>query len=161
VSFKPHKKAKKEYYKLKGPLYGQRDAPMRWYNTIKDWLLSEGFKQGKNDPCIFIKVGIRVVLWVDDILVRATPTKTDEFYARLGKRFDVKDPEYLTPESPLCFLGFDISEEVVEGKKVIAMDQQKTINRFLDDWNVKYTKGIKCPMPAGRKRDVERWEKTK
>jgi invasion protein IalB len=47
-------------------------------------------------------------------------------------------------------LGFDISEIEVQGKRVIAMDQQKTINRFLDDWNIKYTKGIKCPMPAGK-----------
>ena len=62
---------------------------MRWYKTIQEWLLSEGFKQGKNDPCIFIKEGIRVVLWVDDILVRATEAKTQRFYARMRKRFDV------------------------------------------------------------------------
>ena len=38
VSFKSHKNAKREYYRLKGPLYGQRDAPMRWYLTIQKWL---------------------------------------------------------------------------------------------------------------------------
>ena len=150
VSFKPHRNAAREYYKLTGPLYGQRDAPMRWYKTIQEWLLSEGFKQGKNDPCIFVKEGIRVVLWVDDILVRATPAKTKEFYANMKKRFDVKNPEYLTSKSPLSFLGFDIKEGEVKGKKVITMDQNTAINRFLDDWSVEYTKGVKCPMPSGK-----------
>lgn len=64
VSFKSHKNAKREYYRLKGPLYGQRDAPMRWYLTIQKWLIQEGFTQGANDPCIFVKSGIKVVLLI-------------------------------------------------------------------------------------------------
>ena len=150
VSFKRHKQAKKEYYKLTGPLYGQRDAPMRWFKTFEAWLIEEGFTPGKNDPCIFIKEGIRVVLWVDDVLVRATKEKTEEFYARLMKRFDAKDPEYLTPESHLGFLGFDIRQYEIDGQMAIGMDQQVALNRFLDDWNTKYTPGIKCPMPNAK-----------
>ena len=90
------------------------------------------------------------MLWVDDILVRATEAKTKRFYARMRKRFDVKNPEYLTEKSPLSFLGFDIKEGEVKGKKVITMDQNTAINRFLDDWSVEYTKGVKCPMPSGK-----------
>ena len=60
--------------------------------TIQKWLLKEGFAQGDNDPCVFIKKGIKVVLYyVDDIIVRATKTETAKFYQRLTKKFKAKD----------------------------------------------------------------------
>ena len=41
------------YYRLRGCLYGQRTASMEWHRTLVQWLASEGFTQGKNDPCVF------------------------------------------------------------------------------------------------------------
>ena len=49
----------------------------------------------------------------------------------------------------MCFLGFDIKLIRVKGELTVSMDETVAINRFLDDWKVKYTKGIKCPMPDG------------
>ena len=63
-----------------------------------------GFIAGKNDPCIFYepKTGVRLaVVVVDDILVRGPPTATAEFYRRLAGRFDMKDPTYLTHDTPI------------------------------------------------------------
>ena len=73
-----------------------------------------------------------------------------KFYQRLTKKFKAKEPEYLTEESPICFLGFDVKLMKVNGKTTITMDQTTAINRFLDDWNIKYTKGLKCPMPDAK-----------
>ena len=61
----------------------------------------------------------------------------------------------MTEKSPLSFLGFDIREYKVDGSKVRAMDQNTALNRFLDDWNIPYTAGIKCPMPSGKEMWLE------
>ena len=45
---------------------GRGSASMRWYNTVKKWLISEGFKSGLNEPCVFTHPnGLRIAVWVD------------------------------------------------------------------------------------------------
>ena len=36
-------------YKLKKALYGLKQAPRAWYERLRDYLLSKGFKMGKVD----------------------------------------------------------------------------------------------------------------
>ena len=50
-----------------------------------------------------------------------SPAAAEEFYTKLGKRFDIKDPSYLTPKSPLCFVGLDIEEHNTEEGPVRVM----------------------------------------
>ena len=52
----------------------KHDAPMRFFNTVAPWLISMGFTQGKNDPCLFsnAETGVCVGLHVDGGLVRGT-----------------------------------------------------------------------------------------
>ena len=59
------------YYRLRGCLYGQRTASMEWHRTLVQWLVSEGFTQGKNDPCVFTHpvTQLTLAVVVDDILV--------------------------------------------------------------------------------------------
>ena len=49
VKYTPYKGATPRYYRLRGPLYGQRSSPRRWFNTLRDWLVKQGFEQGKNE----------------------------------------------------------------------------------------------------------------
>jgi hypothetical protein len=42
-------------YKLKKALYGLKQAPRAWYERLRDFLLSKGFKIGKVDPTLFTK----------------------------------------------------------------------------------------------------------
>ena len=54
---------------------------MRWYNTLKKWLVLEGFKPGLNEPCVFTHPsGLSLAVWVDDIIVRGSATHTAAFY---------------------------------------------------------------------------------
>ena len=63
------------------------------------YLMDMGYKQGKNDPCVFTHPNTEhvIVLWVDDILSLADNDTARQFYKDLGARFEVKAPEYLTP----------------------------------------------------------------
>ena len=93
-----------------------------------------------------------VALWVDDCLVRGTSRATTEFYAKLGKKFDIKDPTYLTQESPLTFVGFEITTALTTrpGRKrqIVGINQDVAMNRFLEDHGVGLSDGSDFGAPG-------------
>ena len=52
--FKDYKKPS-HVYKLKKALYGLKQAPRAWYERLRDFLLSKGFKMVKVDTTLFTK----------------------------------------------------------------------------------------------------------
>jgi hypothetical protein len=66
-------------YKLKKALYGLKQAPRAWYERLRDFLLSNGFKIGKVDTTLFTrKIGedlFVLQIYVDDIILDQ-PIKT-------------------------------------------------------------------------------------
>ena len=51
VAYKAHRNARVRVFRLRGSLYGQRDAPIRWHETLRGWLVdTQGFVQSCNDP---------------------------------------------------------------------------------------------------------------
>jgi hypothetical protein len=63
-------------YKLKKALYGSKQAPRAWYERLRDFLLSKGFKIGKVDTTLFTKkIGkdlFVMQIYVDDIIFGST-----------------------------------------------------------------------------------------
>jgi len=93
VKYKPHPKAEVEYYGLLGPIYGQRSASKAWYKALASWLTSkeQGYCQGDNEPCLFKKGNLQLVIYVDDIIVRGPRDETEAFYRELEKKFKIKE----------------------------------------------------------------------
>ena len=93
---------------LLGPLCGQRSASRAWYETVAGWLTSDemGFVQGENEPCVFRNdgTGMRVVLYVDDLLCRGPQDESDRFHLALGERFTCRGCQsQLSPDNPIEF----------------------------------------------------------
>ncbi|GKC23125.1 putative ribonuclease H-like domain-containing protein [Tanacetum coccineum] len=67
----PHK-----VYKVVKVLYGLHQAPRAWYETLANYLLSNGFNRGKIDQKLFIKKQkgdiLLVQVYVDDIIFSST-----------------------------------------------------------------------------------------
>ncbi|GKC41476.1 putative ribonuclease H-like domain-containing protein [Tanacetum coccineum] len=63
-------------YKVVKALYGLHQAPRAWYETLANYLLSNGFKRGKIDQTLFIKKQkgdiLLVHVYVDDIIFGST-----------------------------------------------------------------------------------------
>jgi hypothetical protein len=59
-------------YKLSKALYGLKQAPRAWYECLRDFLITNGFKVGKADATIFTKTIDKDLficqIYVDDIL---------------------------------------------------------------------------------------------
>ena len=84
-SFEDEKKPN-HVYKLRKALYGLKQAPRAWYERLRDFLLSKGFKMGKVDTTLFTKkLGkdlFVMQIYVDDIIFGTT---NQEFCEEFGK----------------------------------------------------------------------------
>jgi hypothetical protein len=157
VSYTAYKGAVEQVFQLLGPLYGQRSASRRWYETIVGWLTAPpskggaGFEQGKNEPCLFRDpvTGLRVVLYVDDLLVVGDAKASRDFHEALGERFSCRDPaEYLAVDNDLEFLGFTITEERVDEVRSVYMDQEDAVGDFLSEFKHQALQLKQSPMPT-------------
>ncbi|GJT84874.1 putative ribonuclease H-like domain-containing protein [Tanacetum coccineum] len=76
-------------YKVVKALYGLHQAPRAWYETLANYLLSNGFKRGKIDQTLFIKKQkgdiLLVQVYVDDIIFGSTNKELCTGFEKLMK----------------------------------------------------------------------------
>jgi hypothetical protein len=97
-------------YKLSKALYGLKQAPRAWYECLRDFLITNGFKVGKADPTLFTKTVAKVLfvcqIYVDDIIFRSTNKSTCEEFSRIMiQKFEMSMMGELK-----YFLGFQIKQ---------------------------------------------------
>ena len=92
--------------KLNHSLYGLVQAPLYWYNHLKDSLAKVGFKRSALDSCLFYGHGIVVLIYVDDCLFFGPDQKKiDEMIAKLQSNGLTLTVE---KEDAYAFLGVDV-----------------------------------------------------
>ena len=57
--------------KLNKSLYGLKQASHNWYEKLEQYLLDWDFTPSKIDPCIFMKDGMIILVYVDDCIILA------------------------------------------------------------------------------------------
>jgi hypothetical protein len=74
-------------YKLFKALYGLQQAPRAWYECLRDFLITNGFKVGKVDPTLFTKTIAKDLfvcqIYVDDIIFGSTNKSSYEEFSRI------------------------------------------------------------------------------
>jgi len=83
--------------------------PRLWSGTapcVLTLFLIQGFRVGKNDPCVYVNpiTKVRLVVVVDDILCRGSFKATEAFYTSLAARFKVQEPTFLTLTSIITYI---------------------------------------------------------
>jgi hypothetical protein len=96
--------------KLSKALYGLKQAPRAWYECLRDFLIVNAFKVGKDDPTLFTKTcdGDLFVcqIYVDDIIFGSTNQKSCEEFSRvMTQKFEM----YMMGELNY-FLGFQVKQ---------------------------------------------------
>ena len=79
-------------YKLSKALYGFKQAPRDWYERLRDFLISKGFKIDKVDTTLFTKVIGKDLfvcqIYVDDIIFGSTnPSFCEKFGLMMSRKF--------------------------------------------------------------------------
>jgi hypothetical protein len=123
-------------------LYGLKQAPRAWYECLRDFLITNGFKVGKVDPTIFTKTIANDLfvcqIYVDDIIFGSTNKSTCEEFSRIMiQKFEMSMMGKLK-----YFLGFQV-KQLQEGTFI---SQTKYIQDILTKFGMKDAKPIKTPM---------------
>jgi hypothetical protein len=138
-------------YKLSKALYGLKQAPRAWYECLRDFLITNGFKVGKVDPTLFTKTvakGLFVCqIYVDDIIFGSTNKSTCEEFSRIM----IQKLEMSMMGELKYFLGFQI-KQLQEGT---IISQTKYIQDNLKKFGMKDGKPIKTPMGTNGHLDLD------
>ena len=153
VSYKPHRHSEDYLFEMLGTIYGARSASREWFLTFAKWLVEGlGLVQGKNEPCLSThpSSGLKVLLYVDDCIVRASKSVSLAFHEALEARFDCRPEsrQFLTPTHPIEFTGVRLTME--QGDKVDSyyIDQNEAIAKFLIEHNLDSAPLVDSPMPS-------------
>ena len=142
-----------EYWEQSGPIYGEASAPVRWEKTIGPWLESQGFAQGKNEPCAYYhsERDLLVLLYVDDLLYDGQVEDIEWISSQLDSRFKCKPIEWLTADHPIDFIGMVISID----KERIYLSMEKYILHILKVLGLENIKTAPTPIHHAIDEDSE------
>ncbi|WVZ16857.1 hypothetical protein V8G54_009839 [Vigna mungo] len=127
--------------KLSKAIYGLKQAPRAWFDSLKNALLSWGFKNTKSDSSLFTLRGTYhitfLLIYVDDIIVAGNNTKfLESFIKQLNVVFSLKDL------GPLhYFLGIEVQRDA----SGMYLKQSKYIGDILRKF--KMENASSCPTP--------------
>ena len=74
-------------YEVIGSIYGMKQAPYNFEQTLAKFLTKLNFTRSQADPTLWFKPGILVLVWVDDISIRATPECSEAFKTAMNREF--------------------------------------------------------------------------
>jgi hypothetical protein len=138
-------------YKLSKALYGLKQAPRAWYECLRDFFITNGFKVGKADPTLFTKTIAKDLfvcqIYVDDIIFGSTNKCTCEEFSRIMlQKFEMSMMGELK-----YFLGFQV-KQLQDGTFI---SQTKYIQDILNKFGMKDAKPIKTPMGTNGHLDLD------
>jgi hypothetical protein len=138
-------------YKLSNALYRLKQAPRAWYECLRDFLITNGFKVGKADPTLFTKTIAKDLficqIYVDDIIFGSTnKSSCEEFSTIMIQKFEISMMGELK-----YFLGFKI-KQLQEGTFI---SQTKYIQDILEKFGMKNDKPVKTPMGTNGYLDLD------
>ncbi|GKB95667.1 putative ribonuclease H-like domain-containing protein, partial [Tanacetum coccineum] len=115
-------------YKVVKALYGLHQAPTAWYETLANYLLSNGFQRGKIDQTLFIKRQqghiLLVQIYVDDIIFGSTKKELcDEFEKLMTDNQDKYVKEIL---SKFKYTDVKTASTLVDLEKPLVQDGDVT-----------------------------------
>ena len=119
-----------------------KQAPRAWYERLRDFLLSKGFKMGKVDTTLFTKkLGndlFVLQIYVDDIIFGSTNQDfCEEFGKMMANEFEMSMIGELS-----YFLGLQI-KQVKDG---IFVGQGKYIKDMIKKFGLQEAKPMSTPM---------------
>ncbi|KAJ5677664.1 Reverse transcriptase RNA-dependent DNA polymerase [Penicillium maclennaniae] len=122
-------------------LYGLRQAPLKWYNTLKGVLLSLSFTRTHADHSVFIHAGkrIHILVYIDDILL-LSPKGTGSIELLkviLSRHFQLTDNGVMKR-----FLAIDIVHLAGD----VYLSQEAYIDKILSRFTFSSVKPIQTPF---------------
>jgi hypothetical protein len=146
---KGYETGKNKVYKLLKALYGLKESPRAWYETLHEYLTKLNFVRSKHDYCLYVNSTgndtIYILVFVDDILICCkTLEKIIDIKSKLMKKFVMKDMGKLK-----LYIGIEIEHDQEKG--IMTLCQQKYIESLAVKYNLENAKTYNTPMEISLK----------
>ncbi|CAI7865998.1 unnamed protein product [Closterium sp. NIES-53] len=135
-------------WSLRRPVYGLRQAPREWHDTLRTTLAALGFAPSTADPSLFLRTDTSlppfyILVYVDDLVFATSDTAglTHVKY-ELQKRHTCTDLGELT-----SYLGLRITRD--RARRTITLTQSHMVQQVLQRFGFTYSSPLSTPLPTG------------
>ncbi|CAI7794339.1 unnamed protein product [Closterium sp. NIES-54] len=135
-------------WSLRRPVYGLRQAPREWHDTLRTTLASLGFSTSTADPSLFLRTDATlppfyVLVYVDDLVFATADTEALALVkSELQKRHTCTDLGELT-----SYLGLQITRD--RAQRTITLTQSHMVQQILQRFDFTYSSPQSTPLPTG------------
>ncbi|CAI7905736.1 unnamed protein product [Closterium sp. NIES-54] len=133
---------------LRRPVYGLRQAPREWHDTLRTTLAALGFAPSTADPSLFLRTDATlppfyVLVYVDDLVFATADTEAlAHVKSELQKRHTCTDLGELT-----SYLGLRITQD--RAQRTITLTQSHMVQQVLQRFGFTYSSPQSTPLPTG------------
>ncbi|CAI7788200.1 unnamed protein product [Closterium sp. NIES-53] len=135
-------------WSLRRPVYGLRQAPREWHDTLRTTLAALGFAPSTSDPSLFLRTDTTlppfyVLVYVDDLVFATANTKAlAHVKSELQKRHKCTDLGELT-----SYLGLRITQD--RAQRTITLSHPHMVQQVLQRFGFTYSSPQSTPLPIG------------
>ncbi|CAI7802476.1 unnamed protein product [Closterium sp. NIES-54] len=135
-------------WSLRRPVYGLRQAPREWHDTLWTTLAALGFAPSTADPSRFLRTDATlptfyVLVYVDDLVFATADTDAlAHVKSELQKRHTCTDLGELT-----SYLGLRITRD--RAQRTITLTQSHMVQQVLQRFGFTYSSPQSTPLPTG------------
>ncbi|CAI7862728.1 unnamed protein product, partial [Closterium sp. NIES-54] len=135
-------------WSLRRPVYGLRQAPREWYDTLRTTLAALGFAPSTADPSLFLRTDATlplfyVLVYVDELVFATADTEAlAHVKSELQKRHTCTNLGELT-----SYLGLRITWD--RAQRTITLTQSHMVQQVLQRFGFTYSSPQSTPLPTG------------
>ncbi|CAI7868763.1 unnamed protein product, partial [Closterium sp. NIES-54] len=132
-------------WSLRRPLYGLRQAPREWHDTLRNTLAALGFAPSTADPSLFLRTDTSlppfyILVYVDDLVFATVDTVVlAHMKSELQKRHTCTDLGELR-----SYLGLQITRE--RAQRTITLTQSHMVQQVLQRFDFTYSSPQATPL---------------
>ncbi|CAI7799061.1 unnamed protein product [Closterium sp. NIES-54] len=135
-------------WSLRRPVYGLRQAPCEWHDTLRTTLATLGFAPSTSDPSLFLRTDTTLppfyfLVYIDDLVFATADTEAlAHVKSELQKRHTCTDLGELT-----SYLGLRITWD--RAQRTITLTQSHMVQQVLQRFGFTYSSPQSSPLPTG------------
>ncbi|CAI7826548.1 unnamed protein product [Closterium sp. NIES-54] len=134
-------------WSLRRPVYGLRQAPCEWHDTLRTTLAALGFAPSTADPSLFLRTDTSlppfyILVYVDDLVIATADTAgLAHVKSELQKRHTCTDLGELR-----SYLGLQITRD--RAQRTITLTQSHMVQQVLQHFGFTYSSPQATPLPT-------------